>query len=118
MLTKGGNTALEPAAVRAALTWSAGPDVPDVDLSALLLQENGKVAGDADFVFYNQPTHTSGAVRHTGKQGAADSVEIDLARLPGSVARVLLAASADGGTFGQVPGLRITLSDGQTGVSA
>jgi stress response protein SCP2 len=117
-LTKGGNTAVEAGAVRAVLTWSPGPGVPDVDLSALLLQENGRVAGDDDFVFYNQPNHASGAVRHVGKQGAADAVEIDLSRMPGSVARVLLAASADGGTFGQVPGLQITLSDIHSGASA
>ena len=48
-LTKGGNTAVEAGAVRAVLTWSPGPGVPDVDLSALLLQENGRVAGDDDF---------------------------------------------------------------------
>jgi stress response protein SCP2 len=115
-LTKGANTSIEPGTVRAVLSWSAGPGVPDVDLSALLLQGNGRVADDEDFVFYNQPTHASGAVQHAGKQGTADAVEIDLNRLPTTVARVVLAASADGGTFGQVPGLRIVLSDTRTGV--
>jgi stress response protein SCP2 len=114
-LTKGANTSVEPGAVRAVLSWSAGPGVPDVDLSALLLQENGRVAGDEDFVFYNQPAHASGAVHHAGKHGTADAVEIDLDRLPNTVARVVLGASADGGTFGQVPGLQIVLSDTRTG---
>ena len=43
------------AAVRATLTWPAGPGVPDIDGSALLVRETGKVASDDDFVFYNQP---------------------------------------------------------------
>ncbi len=71
--------------------------------------------GDGDFVFYNQPRHASGAVRHTGKRSGADAVEVDLAALEPGVERVVLAASADGGTFGQVSGLRLTLSDAGTG---
>jgi stress response protein SCP2 len=116
-LTKGANTGVMAATVRAVLSWTGGPGVPDIDLSALLLQDSGRVTGDEDFVFYNQPTHASGAVRHTGKQGTADTVEVDLAQLPGTVARVVLAASADGGTFGQVPGLRIALSDSGSGAA-
>jgi stress response protein SCP2 len=110
-LAKGANIAIEAPAVRVVLSWTAGSGVPDVDASALLLQSDGRVASDADFVFFNQPSHPSGAVRHTGKSGATDSVEVTLARLPASVDRVVLAASADGGTFGRVPGLRLVVSD-------
>jgi stress response protein SCP2 len=110
-LAKGSNTAVTADAVRAVLRWSTGPGVPDVDASALLLQPNGRVASDADFVFYNQPSHSSGAVRHLGKSGGADTVEVMLAALPPTVERVVLAASADGGTFGQVPGLALEVSD-------
>ena len=53
--------------MRASLRWTAGAGIPDVDASALLLEENGEVASDADFVFYNQPEHYSGAVRMAGK---------------------------------------------------
>jgi stress response protein SCP2 len=110
-LSKGANVAVDAGAIRAELSWNAGPGVPDVDASALLLQPSGRVAGDEDFVFYNQPRHPGGAVRHAGKQGAVDAVEVDLAALPADVERVVLAASADGGTFGQVPGLRLTISE-------
>lgn len=113
-IAKGANLPVAAPAVRARLSWSAGPGVPQVDGSALLLGADGRVASDDDFVFYNQPRHPSGAVRHGGKSGALDTVEVDLAALPGTVDRVLLAASADGGTFGQVPGLRLVLADGAT----
>lgn len=114
-IPKGGNLAVDASAVRAELSWTGGPGVPDVDISALLLQTSGRVTNDDDFVFYNQPRHPSGSVRHAGKQGTADAVEVDLANLPGTVDRVVLAASADGGTFGQVPGLRLLISELGTG---
>jgi stress response protein SCP2 len=114
-LAKGANVPVDAAAVRAALSWTAGPGVPDVDGSALLLRGDGRVASDDDFVFYNQPRHPSGAVRHAGKSAAVDTVELDLAALPAVVERVILAASADGGSFGQVPGLRLVVSDAATG---
>lgn len=110
-ISKGGNVSLAAGAVRAVLSWNGGPGVPDVDASALLLQTSGKVSGDDDFVFFNQPSHPSGAVRHLGKNGTADALDVDLAALPADVDRVVLAASADGGTFGQVPGLRLVVTD-------
>src|SRR5690606_1850065 len=70
-------------------------------------------------VFYNQPRHTSGAVRHFGKQRgsgtATDTVEVDLGAVEPAVERIALCASADGGTFGQVPGLMLRLLDAGTG---
>jgi stress response protein SCP2 len=110
-MSKGGNTPVSAAAVRAELSWMAVAGVPDVDGSALLLREDGRVRSDDDFVFYNQPSHPSGAVRHVGKQGTRDSVEVNLAALPAEIERVILAASVDGGTFGRVPGLRLVLTD-------
>jgi len=114
-LAKGANLPVPAAAVRAQLSWRAGPGVPDVDASALLLDAGGRVSGDHDFVFYNQPQHPTGAVRHAGKQAGLDTVDVDLAQLPAAVERVVLAASADGGTFGQVPDLRLVVADAATG---
>src|SRR4051812_15392394 len=114
-IAKGGNIPVDAATVRAQLSWGSGPAVPDVDGSALLLRADGRVATDDDFVFFTQPRHPSGTVRHAGKAGTTDTVEVDLAALPNEVDRVVLAASADGGTFGQVPGLRLVISDAVTG---
>jgi stress response protein SCP2 len=116
-LAKGANVPVDAAAVRATLSWTGGPGVPDVDVSALLLRSDGRVGSDDDFVFFNQPRHPSGTVRHAGKSGTIDTVELDLAALPAEVERVVLAASADGGSFGQVPGLRLVVSDAATGTS-
>lgn len=121
-LSKGANLAVDSPAVRVELVWSAGPGVPEVDASALLLTPAGRVRDDGDFVFYNQPRHTSDAVRHLGKQGDAgggagvttDAVEVDLRSVEPAVDRIVLCASADGGTFGEVPGLSLRLLDAGT----
>ncbi|CAM5324391.1 hypothetical protein SGLAM104S_03546 [Streptomyces glaucescens] len=74
---------------------------------------------DGDLVFYNQPAHSSGAVRHEGKREAGgrvtDTLHVDLARVEPAVETVVLAASADGGTFGRVPELSIEVRDAAQG---
>ncbi|MFD9225053.1 TerD family protein [Streptomyces sp. NPDC060064] len=117
-MLKGANTPVSARQVRVELGWRTDPGVPDVDASALLLA-SGKVRSDADFVFYNQPAHASGAVRHEGKRTAAgavtDEVSVDLARVEPAIERIVLAASADGGSFGQVPGLYVRVLDAASG---
>ncbi|MEU7559683.1 TerD family protein [Streptomyces eurythermus] len=117
-MPKGSNTQVPTTALRVELGWRSGHGVPDADASALLLA-SGKVRSDADFVFYNQPAHASGAVRHEGKRTAGgrvtDTLLADLARVEGDIERIVLAASADGGTFGQVPDLFIEVTDAASG---
>ncbi|WP_206319855.1 TerD family protein [Streptomyces zingiberis] len=114
-MVKGSNIPLEAGAVRAVLRWAPGPGVPDVDASALLLGADGRVRDDEDFVFYNQPTHPSGQVRHLPKQqlgeSLTDTVEAELTGLGPEVDRVVLAASSDGGPFASVGDLRLELFD-------
>ncbi|WP_224058952.1 TerD family protein [Streptomyces kanamyceticus] len=118
-MPKGSNVPVPAPAVRVELGWGAGPGAPDADASALLLGPSGKVRSDADFVFYNQPEHASGAVRHEGKQrtatGVTDVLAVDLARVEPEIETVVLAASADGGTFGQIPGLYVRVLDAASG---
>jgi stress response protein SCP2 len=117
-MSKGANLPVASSAVQAVLTWTKGPGVPDADASALLLTGAGRVRDDSDFVFYNQPQHASNAVRHLGKQRGADTisdtVEVDLSRLEPGIERVVLCASADGGTFGEMSGLTLRLLDSGT----
>ncbi len=113
-MTKGSNAPVPTTALRVELGWRPGPSVPDADASALLLAA-GKVRSDGDFVFYNQPAHPSGAVRHEGKrttgERVTDTLLVDLARVESGIDRIVLAASSDGGTFGQVPGLYIEVTE-------
>lgn len=117
VMAKGANISLTAAAVRAVLRWGAAPGGPDVDASALLLGAGSRVRSDADFVFYNQPRHPSGVVRHLpkhrvpGSEEIADTIEVDLGKLPADIERVVLAGSAEGGSFRAVSNLRVLLYD-------
>ncbi|SHK70848.1 TerD family protein [Streptomyces yunnanensis] len=114
-MLKGSNVPLDATAVRAVLRWTPGAGVPDVDASALLVGPDGRVRSDEDFIFYNQPRHPSGLVRHLPKTHRADAltdtIEAELTALDPSVARVVLAASSDGGPFAGVTDLRVLLYD-------
>ncbi|MEU9534583.1 MULTISPECIES: TerD family protein [Streptomyces] len=114
-MVKGSNVPLDAMAVRAVLRWRPGAGVPDVDASALLLGEGGRVRSDEDFVFYNQPRHPSGLVRRLPKrslpEGLTDTIEADLTALDPSVDQVVIAASSDGAAFGAVRDLRILIYD-------
>ena len=110
-MRKGSNLPVPTTALHAVVSWRNDGPTPDVDVSALLLAGSGKVRSDADFVFYNQPTHSSGSVRHEGKRvqpgETMDAVLVDLGQVEPAIERIVVGASADGGSFGQVPGLRL-----------
>ncbi|MDT0316781.1 TerD family protein [Streptomyces millisiae] len=117
-MLKGANVPVPARSVRVEIGWNSSAGVPDVDASALLLAD-GRVRSDDDFVFYNQPRHTSGAVRHEGKQPQGgtviDRLAVDLTAVEPEIEKVTVAASADGGTFGQVPGLHVRVLDADNG---
>lgn len=114
-LSKGANAPLNVNSLTVSLTWKSNAGAPDVDISSLILQENGKVSSDEDFIFYNQPSHFSGALKHTGKStihnGFEDSLKVDLNSLNDNVDKIIIAGSADGGSFGSVPDLLLTVFD-------
>lgn len=120
-LRKGANTPVQSARVRVELGWREGPGAPDVDVSALLLTAAGKVRSDNDFVFYNQPVHPSGAVRHEGRRqdggGAVETIDVALSAVEQEIGTVVVAASTEG-TFGQVPGLFVRVLDAVSGAEA
>ncbi|MBL7494722.1 TerD family protein [Frankia nepalensis] len=95
-------------------TWSW--DVGEVDLVAFLVGEDEQVAGDEDFVFYNQPS-AGEAVRLMVEGPAEQTVVIDLTAVPGDVSRIVVAAALDGArTFGDVGPIEIAAAapDGDT----
>ncbi|MGZ8176727.1 AIM24 family protein [Williamsia sp. SKLECPSW1] len=84
-----------------------------VDVSALLLAENGRVRSDADLIFFNNPVGPGVQYRHGA--GGPDVVAIDTASIPPDVATIAVTASLDGSgpaTFGAAPTLVATVSAG------
>ncbi len=98
----------------------------DLDASAFLLGDNGKAAGEGDFIFYNNPKHASGSVESLGDNktgaGAGDDevVKIDLAAVPESVKRIeftvtIHEADARKQNFGMVENSYIRVMDEANG---
>lgn len=121
-MAQGSDMSVSVSAVRAVLRWTPGAGVPDVDACVILLDDKGRVRSDADFVFYNQPRHPSGLARKLPKkrqgEGLTDSVEAQLTRQDPTVERMVLIASADGGTLARVRNLRVELHDAGGGDAA
>ena len=120
-LSKGGNVSLSKeapglTAIDVGLGWDArvtdGPAF-DLDASAFLLNADGKVRSDGDFIFYNNKTSADGSVVHQGdnQSGSGDGddevVTIDLSKVPADVQKIAFSvtihdADARKQNFGQV----------------
>ena len=132
-LNKGGKLSLSKEApdlkkVLVGLGWDAratdGADF-DLDASAFLLDANGKVRSEADFIFYNQLKSTCGSVQHTGDnrtgagEGDDEALMVDLSRVPAEVQKVAFTvtiheADARRQNFGQVQNAYIRLVNAET----
>ena len=90
-LEKGQRVAVDLPKFTIGLGWdtnsSTTGDDFDLDASAFILGENGKLLADEYFVFYNNTTSPDGAVEHTGDnltgegEGDDESIHIDLTRI-------------------------------------
>lgn len=98
----------------------------DLDLSAFVCGINGKCASDADFVFYGQLKHPSGAVVHSGDnrtgdaEGDDETIMLDLSKLPADCESIVFVATIyDAETrmqnFGLVDNAAVHVVDDQTG---
>jgi tellurium resistance protein TerD len=106
-IAKGGNVSLSKEApgltrILIGLGWDTratdGADF-DLDASAFLLAETGKVRSDADFIFYNQLKSADGSVEHTGDnltgegEGDDEAVKVDLSRVPAEIQKIAVAVT-------------------------
>ena len=106
-LSKGGNVSLsktDPSLknVLVGLGWDARPTTGadfDLDASAFMVKEDGKVRSDSDFIFYNQTKSACGSVEHTGdnRTGAGDgddeAVVVLLDRVPADVQKIVFCVT-------------------------
>jgi len=120
-VTKGGNVSLSkegPGLTNAmvALGWDGRPTTGadyDLDASAILLNEAGRVLSDQHFVFFNNLTSPDGTVEHTGDnltgegEGDDEVIKVNLAGMSPYVDKIVFPVSiydadARRQSFGQV----------------
>ena len=78
--------------------YDGGSDF-DLDASAFLLGENGKLLRDEDFVFYNNLNGRDGAVVHTGDNLTGDGdgddevIMIDFSKIPSEIKKIAICVT-------------------------
>ncbi|SBW23865.1 TerD family protein [Protofrankia symbiont of Coriaria ruscifolia] len=133
-LSKGGNVSLSKVApnlraVTVGLGWqvrqTSGVDY-DLDASAILVDDRGKVLSDQYFVFFNNLVSPDGAVKHLGDNlvggggGDDEQITVELSALTPQASKVVFAVSIYDAdvrrqTFGQVRNAFIRVIDSTTG---
>ncbi|MBV6695984.1 TerD family protein [Kitasatospora aureofaciens] len=106
-LSKGGNVSLTKeapglTAVVVGLGWdvrtTTGTDF-DLDASALLCNDQGKVSADGNFVFFNNLRSPDGSVEHTGDnrtgegEGDDEAIKVNLTAVPADVQKIVFPVS-------------------------
>lgn len=134
-LSKGGNVSLsktDPSLVRVriGLGWDTrstdGQDF-DLDGSAFLLNNSGRVRSDSDFIFYNNLVSVDGSVTHTGDNrtgegdGDDESLIVELNRVPQEVSKIAFTVTIHDAevrrqSFGQVTNAFMRLVNEDTNV--
>jgi tellurium resistance protein TerD len=133
-LTKGGNVSLGKqapglTAVTVGLGWqvdATGGAGFDLDASALLCAQSGKVLSDQHFVFFNNLRSPDGSVRHSGSDrtsgsgGDDEQIHVDLSAVPPEVAKIVFPVSVyeaeqRGQNFGQLRSAHIRVVDRTSG---
>ncbi|MFE6864705.1 TerD family protein [Nocardia sp. NPDC057668] len=108
-LTKGGHAPVPTSLLTVVLSWQSDHEV---DAHALLLAEDGQVRSDRDFVFFNAPRHLSQAVTLDQEPAPGTArLSVSLPRTESEVDRIVLTGSVDGASFGDIPGLILTVFD-------
>ncbi|MCC8043590.1 MAG: TerD family protein [Oscillospiraceae bacterium] len=98
----------------------------DLDASAFLLGDSGKVQADSDFIFYGNLQHSSGAVKHMGDnltgegEGDDEQIFVNLDAIPANISKIAFTVTIyepeeRKQNFGQVSNAFIRIFDETTG---
>lgn len=102
-----------PAALEMTLSWEPANAPLTLDSSAFVLNAQGQVRGDDDFIFYNQLTLPGGGVQRAGD---GRRFTVTFAKLPAGIERIVIALTIDQGqrrgqSFAQLSQVRAELRD-------
>ena len=134
-LSKGSNLSLSKADPKLnkliiGLGWDArstdGTDF-DLDASAFMVKEDGKVRSNSDFIFYNQLRTPCGSVEHTGDnrtgegEGDDESILVSLDKIPTDIISIFITVTIHDAeirkqNFGQVSQAFVRIINKDSGV--
>lgn len=120
-----GNTGLTLNNIRVGLGWDIVNQACDLDASAFMLGDNGKVIGDDWFVFYGQTVSPDNSIKHSGDSngaGAGDDeiIDITLSAVNPSVKKIVFVVTINealerGLNFSMVSNAYVRVTDSTSG---
>ncbi len=113
-LQPGQNTSLTASSLTLDIAIEGAPSGMELDVSAFMLTESGKVVGDQGFVFYGSPKSPDGSVQ---VNPSARHFDVDLSKIPGTITRIAFTLTIDKGLsraqrFAQLSGAAVTVRSG------
>jgi tellurite resistance protein TerA len=114
-LQTGANTPIEPSAITVAIDWPLA-GAHGLDASAYLVNAAGKVRGDHDMVFFNQPSGGDGAITVAASDKGSIRFEVNLAAVPADVEKIVFCVTVDsegpaGSTLARHAGLSLVANE-------
>ncbi len=106
--------------LKVSLGWNVRNAACDLDVSAFLLNQTGKVIGDSWFVFYGQTTSPdSSTIFHDNEIDARESITIDLSKLNPEVSKIVFVLTINEAfekqlNFSMIKDAYIQISDSTT----
>jgi len=96
ILQSGQNLVIERTQLALTLQYSVKPGFnSEADSAVFMLNESGKVRGDADFIFFNQPASANrSVVLQTAAQGS--SITLDLNNIDAAIGKIAITLVIDG----------------------
>lgn len=91
-LAQGANAPVSGDRATVRFSWTAGSGV-EADASAYLLAASGKVRGDQDMIFYNQPIGADGAIRFSPE--GPGRFDVDLPKVPEAIEKIVFCATVN-----------------------
>ena len=106
-----------PDKIRLGFGWTID-DPTALDVVTFLLDENGRVRSDADFIFYNQPVHLSGALAWTEDvprgSGDVQQLSLDFSLMPPEIQSIKIFLVIEGNNFARASDMSVRLIDGDS----
>jgi stress response protein SCP2 len=109
-LQAGGNVSIDAFSGTVTVTHDIDPR-HDINLTAFLLTESGKVQGDSSIVFFNQPRDPSGTAGFITPVESANTkthrIDFDLRKIPAGISKIAVTLTEDNrNTFSTVRNLK------------
>ena len=112
-LTPGANTAVSAGTLSVTVSYTPVPGA-DLDVSAFLLNEAGKVRGDNDMCFFGQQSVNNGAVKLVESAAGRTVFSVNLDAIDAAIEKVALTATIyeNKAKFSAFPQLNVSVSGG------